>query len=34
MNSKLVKIAVFGAISAIAIDYFFKPTLGKTMGLR
>ena len=33
-NNKLFKIAAFGAVSALLIDYMFKPTLARTMGLR
>lgn len=32
-KDKLIKIMLFGAISALVIDYTFKPTLRKTMGL-
>lgn len=28
-----VKVALFGAASALIIDHFFKPTLAKTVGL-
>jgi hypothetical protein len=31
--SPLVKIAIVGAITAIAVDHFFKPTLRRTVGL-
>lgn len=32
-NSKLIKLAVFGAISAVAIDHILKPTVKKSVGL-
>ena len=32
-NSKVIKIAVAGAIIAIAVDYFLRPTLNKELGL-
>lgn len=34
MNSpKWVRIAVYGAVLAVALDYFLKPTMNKTLGL-
>lgn len=34
MNKQtIVKVAIFGAISALVIDHFFKPTLARTVGL-
>lgn len=33
MNKAVLKIAAFGAVSAIVIDHFFKPTLSKTIGI-
>lgn len=33
MNSKVVKLAVFGAVMAVAVDYFLKPSVSKTIGL-
>jgi hypothetical protein len=34
VNPKVVKLMVAGAISALAIDYFFKPSLNRTLGIR
>lgn len=31
--STMVKVAIVGAVTAIAVDHFFKPTLRKTVGL-
>lgn len=31
---KWVKIAAYGAIIAVAVDYFISPTAKKTVGLR
>jgi hypothetical protein len=33
MNKKVVKLAVAGAVFAVAIDYFLKPSVNKTLGL-
>lgn len=33
MNEKVLKLAVSGAIFAVAIDYFLKPTVNKKLGL-
>lgn len=32
-STTLLKIAMFGAITAILVDHFFKPTLSRTIGL-
>ena len=34
MNSKLVKLAIAGAITTVALDYFLKPSVNKTLGLK
>lgn len=31
---KWLKIAIVGAVTAVAIDYYLRPTLTKTVGLR
>lgn len=28
------RIAVMGAVTAVALDYFLKPTMSKSLGLR
>lgn len=33
MNSRIVKIAVAGAIFAVAVDYFLKPAVNSTLKL-
>jgi hypothetical protein len=33
MNNPWMKVAIFGAITAIVVDHMFKPTLRKTMGM-
>lgn len=33
MNRKVVRLAVAGAIFAVAIDYFLTPTVNKSLGL-
>lgn len=30
-NKKLIKIAVAGALIAVAMDYFIKPSISKTL---
>lgn len=32
-KNTMIKVALFGAVSALVIDHFFKPTLAKTVGL-
>lgn len=32
-KNTIIKVAVFGALSALLIDHFFKPTLARTVGL-
>lgn len=32
-SKKLVKLAIAGAITTVAIDYFMKPSLHKTFGI-
>lgn len=34
MNKKIVKIAIVGAVLAVAVDYFLKPSLQGTVGLK
>ena len=34
MNKKVLKIALFGAIMAVTVDYFLSPTVKKSVGLR
>lgn len=34
MNRKVVKLAAFGAIMAVAVDYFLKPSVAKSLGMR
>jgi hypothetical protein len=34
MNKKVLKIALFGAIMAVTVDYLYAPTLRKTVGLK
>lgn len=34
MNKKVVKIAAAGAIFAVAMDYFLRPSVNKTLGIR
>lgn len=33
-SKKLMKLALYGALAAVAIDYFVDPSLKKTVGLR
>jgi hypothetical protein len=33
MNKKVVKLAVAGAIFTVAMDYFLKPSVTKTLNL-
>jgi hypothetical protein len=33
MNKKVLKLAAAGAIFAVAMDYFLKPSVHKTLGL-
>lgn len=33
MNRKVVKIAIAGAVFAVAVDYFLRPSVNKTLGL-
>jgi hypothetical protein len=34
VNSKLWKLALAGAITTVAIDYFLKPTVNKNLGIK
>lgn len=34
MNKPWVKIAIFGAVTAVVVDHLFKPTLRNSMGMR
>lgn len=33
MNRKWIKVAIAGAIGAVLIDHYLKPTINKTVGL-
>jgi len=33
MNKKIVRIAIYGAILAVAVDYFIGPTLRKSLSV-
>lgn len=33
VNKKVVKIAIAGAVFAVAVDYFLRPSVNKTLGL-
>lgn len=33
-TKKLFKIALFGAIMAVTVDYFYAPTVRKSVGLK
>jgi hypothetical protein len=33
VNRKVVRIAIAGAIFAVAVDYFLQPSVNKTLGL-
>lgn len=34
MNKKVWKLAVAGAITAVAVNYFLQPSVNKTLGLK
>lgn len=34
LNNKIVKLAIAGAITTVALDYFLKPSVNKTLGLK
>lgn len=31
ISNKAVRLAIYGAVIAVAVDYFLKPTLGKSL---
>jgi hypothetical protein len=33
VNRKVVRLAIAGAIFAVAVDYFLQPAVNKTLGL-